>query len=127
MLEFYDEETYTDGNGQEETRVVVRFPVQIAPVKVALFPLIKKDEKQVALAEELWKKLSKITTAEYDDGGAIGKRYRRQDEIGTPWCVTVDHASVETGMVTIRDRDSMEQITLHQDQVLQRVKEKLGL
>jgi glycyl-tRNA synthetase len=127
LLEFYDEEVYTDGNGQEETRVVVRFPTQIAPVKVAIFPLIKKDEQQVTIAENLWKKLSKITSVEYDDGGAIGKRYRRQDEIGTPRCITVDHATVEKGMVTLRERDTMQQITLHTDEVVGWVKEKLGL
>jgi len=127
MFDSYDEETYTNWNGQEETRVVVRFPSQLAPVKVALFPLIKKDEQQVAIAEDLWKKLSKITSAEYDDGWAIGKRYRRQDEIWTPRCITIDHASVETGMVTLRDRDTMKQVSLHQDEVVTRVKEKLGL
>lgn len=94
MLEFYDEEQYTDGNGQQETRVVVRFPFAVAPVKVAIFPLIKKDEQQVAIAEGLFRKCAKITNVEYDDGGAIGKRYRRQDEIGTPWCLTVDHETV---------------------------------
>jgi glycyl-tRNA synthetase len=73
----------------------------------------------------LYKKLSKITNVEYDDGGAIGKRYRRQDEIGTPYCLTVDHASVETGMVTIRHRDSMEQITMHSDEVLMWMKEQI--
>lgn len=126
MFDAYDEEVYTAWSWQEETRVVVRFPIQIAPVKVAIFPLIKKDEQQVAIAEWLYKKLSKITAVEYDDGGAIGKRYRRQDEIGTPYCLTVDHASVETGMVTIRHRDSMEQITMHSDAVPAWMKEQLA-
>lgn len=125
MFDAYDEEHYTNSNGQEETRVVVRFPKQIAPVKVALFPLIKKDEQQVAIAQSLWKKLSKWVVAEYDDGGAIGKRYRRQDEIGTPWCITVDHDTVASGNVTIRDRDSMQQITLHIDAVVDRINKQL--
>ncbi len=109
MLEFYDEEEYTDWNGEKETRVVIRFPKDIAPVKFAILPLIKKDEKQMAFAEDLFKKLSKLYSCEFDDGGAIGKRYRRQDEIGTPYCLTIDHQTIEDGTVTIRVRDSMEQ------------------
>jgi glycyl-tRNA synthetase len=106
---------------------VVRFPAQLAPVKVAIFPLIKKDEQQLAVAEDLWRKLAKVTNVEYDDGGAIGKRYRRQDEIGTPRCITIDHATIETGMVTLRDRDTMQQISLHTDEVVAWVKEKLAV
>jgi len=105
MLEFYDEEKMEN----EETRVVVRFPKQLAPIKFAIFPLVKKDEKQVEMAEKIFKKLSKDYKCEYDDGWAIGKRYRRQDEIGTPYCITVDHQSIEDGTVTIRERDSMKQ------------------
>ena len=105
MLEFYNEETLENG----ETRVVVRFPKQLAPVKFAVLPLIKKDEKQVEIAEDIFKKLSKKFKCEYDDWWAIGKRYRRQDEIGTPFCITVDQQSIEDGTVTIRERDSMEQ------------------
>lgn len=109
MFDCYDEEEYTAGNGEKETRVVTRFPKALAPVKFAILPLIKKDEKQVSFAEELFKKLSKTYACEYDDGGAIGKRYRRQDEIGTPYCLTIDHQTVEDGTVTLRDRDTMEQ------------------
>lgn len=105
MLEFYDEESLENG----ESRVVVRFPKQLAPVKFAVLPLVKKDEKQVEIAEKIFKDLSKKFKCEYDDWGAIGKRYRRQDEIGTPFCITVDPQSVEDWTVTIRDRDSMQQ------------------
>lgn len=105
MLEFYDEEKLEDG----ESRTVVRFPKQLAPIKFAIFPLIKKDEKQVEIAETIFKKLSKQYKCEYDDGWAIGKRYRRQDEIGTPYCITIDPQSIEDGTVTIRERDSMQQ------------------
>lgn len=105
MLEFYDEETLDEG----ETRVVVRFPKQLAPIKFAVFPLVKKDLKQVEIAENIFKKLSKQYKCEYDDGWAIGKRYRRQDEIGTPYCITVDPQSVEDGTVTVRERDTMKQ------------------
>ena len=106
MLEFYDEETLENG----ESRVVVRFPKQLAPIKFAILPLIKKDEDQVALAEQIFRSLSKVCKCEYDDSGAIGKRYRRQDEIGTPYCITIDHQSKDDNTVTLRERDSMEQI-----------------
>ena len=110
MLEFYDEETLENW----ETRVVVRFPKQLAPVKFAILPLVKKDEKQVETAEKIFRDLSKSFKCEYDDWGAIGKRYRRQDEIWTPYCVTVDPETVDESSpnfwtVTVRERDSMEQ------------------
>ena len=105
MLEFYDEETLENW----ESRVVVRFPKQLAPIKFAVLPLVKKDDNQTAMAEKIFKHLSKEYKCEYDDGWAIGKRYRRQDEIGTPYCITVDHQSIEDGTVTIRERDSMKQ------------------
>ena len=113
MLEFYDEETLEDG----ETRVVIRFPKQLAPIQFAVFPLIKKDEKQVEIAEQIFKKLSKSYKCEYDDGWAIGKRYRRQDEIGTPYCITVDHQSLEDGTVTLRTRDDMKQIRVKPEEI----------
>lgn len=118
MLDAYDEETYTDANDREQTRVVSRFHKNIAPVKFAILPLIKKNEDQVQIAHDLFKKLTKYHVCEYDDGGAIGKRYRRQDEIWTPFCVTVDHQSVEDGTVTVRDRDSMDQKRVALDDVL---------
>ena len=106
MLEFYDEEQLEDWT----SRVVIHFPKQLAPIKFAILPLIKKDTDQVQIAEDLFKKLSKICKCEYDDSGAIGKRYRRQDEIWTPYCITIDQQSKEDGTVTLRDRDTMEQI-----------------
>ncbi len=106
MLEFYDEEEVKEG----DMRVVVRFPFALAPVKYAIFPLMEKDEKMAELAREITQKLKKQgVNVEYDGGGNIGKRYRRQDEIGTPYCITVDHQTLEDGTVTIRHRDSMEQ------------------
>jgi len=109
MLDAYEEETYVDGNGKGATRVVLRFHKNIAPIKFAILPLIKKDENQIKIAKDVFDRLSQHYMCEYDEGGAIGKRYRRQDEIWTPYCITVDHQSVEDGTVTIRDRDSMEQ------------------
>jgi glycyl-tRNA synthetase len=113
MLEFYDEEMLENW----ESRVVVRFPKQLAPIKFAIFPLVKKDTQQVEMAENIFKKLSKEYKCEYDDWWAIGKRYRRQDEIGTPYCITVDHQSIEDWTVTIRDRDSMEQKRIKADEI----------
>jgi len=109
MVDSYDEEKYTDGNGAEASRVVVRFHKNIAPIKFAVIPLVKKDEKMVQMAHDIYKKLSKDHMCEFDDSGNIGKSYRRQDEIGTPYCITVDHQSLEDGTVTIRERDSMKQ------------------
>lgn len=105
MLEFYDEEEVKEG----DTRVVVRFPKQLAPIKFAIFPLMEKDEAMSELAREIYRFLKKSYICEYDGWGNIGKRYRRQDEIGTPYCITVDHQSLEDGTVTVRERDSMEQ------------------
>jgi len=95
MIDAYDEEKYTDGNGAEQTRVVARFHKNIAPVKFAIIPLVKKDEKMVRIAKEIYKRLSKTYMCEFDDSGNIGKSYRRQDEIGTPYCITVDHQSID--------------------------------
>jgi len=113
MLEFYDEETLENW----ETRIVIRFPKQLAPIKFAILPLVKKDEAQREIAEKIFKKLWRTYKCEYDDGWAIGKRYRRQDEIGTPYCITVDHQTIEDGTVTIRDRDSMQQERIQREKI----------
>lgn len=117
MLDVYDEEELTNSKGEKEIRTVARFPFDLAPVKVAIFPLIKKDEKQVEIAKNVYANLSAEFVVEYDDGGAIGKRYRRQDEIGTPYCITVDNESIDNGTVTIRHRDSMEQEVMKIEEV----------
>ncbi len=106
MVDAYDEE---EVEGRE--RVVLRLHPRLAPVKVAVLPLVNKDgqpERARAIYEDLRRRLP----AEYDVGGSIGKRYRRQDEIGTPWGVTVDHQTLEDDTVTLRDRDSLEQTRL---------------
>jgi len=103
LVEAYDEE---EVNG--ETRVVLRFAKEIAPIKIAILPLMKKPELET-LARKIFEEIKEKAVVEYDNSGAIGKRYRRQDEIGTPFCVTVDYDSLEDGTVTIRDRDTMEQ------------------
>jgi len=117
MADAYEEETYSDGNGEDASRTVLHFHKDVAPIKFSILPLIKKDDAQVEIAKNIYKKLSESYMCEYDDGGAIGKRYRRQDEIGTPYCITVDHQSVEDGTVTVRDRDSMVQKRVHIDAI----------
>ena len=119
MIDAYDEEKYTDGNGAEQTRVVARFHKNIAPVKFAIIPLVKKDEKMVRIAKEIYKRLSKTYMCEFDDSGNIGKSYRRQDEIGTPYCITVDHQSIDPKdwTVTLRMRDDMKQIRIKPEDI----------
>jgi glycyl-tRNA synthetase len=115
LCEAFDEETLTDDKGKEDVRTVLRFKPIMAPIKVGIFPLLKKNEEQVRIAREIQKKLQPWMTVFYDDGGAVGRRYRRQDEVGTPFCVTVDFDTLgENGdtlkdTVTIRHRDSMVQ------------------
>ena len=92
----------------------------LSPVKVAVLPLVRKDG-QPELAREVYELLRERVQAEYDEGGAIGRRYRRQDEIGTPWAVTVDHQSLEDRTVTLRHRDTLEQERIHIDAVRERV------
>lgn len=97
-----------DENGVKDTRVVLKLDKRLSPVKVAVLPLSKKEEL-AGPAKEIWKTLSKKMFAEYDDTQSIGKRYRRQDEIGTPYCVTVDFDTLTDHAVTVRDRDTMQQ------------------
>jgi len=104
LVDAYDEEQTPEG----ETRTVLKLHPRLAPVKAAVCPLVKKDG-QPELAHEVFAALRVRMQAEYDEGGSIGKRYRRQDEIGTPWCVTIDHQSLQDRTVTVRDRDSLEQ------------------
>ena len=98
-----------DEEGKRDSRVVLKLDRRLAPVKVAVLPLSKKEELSVP-AQEIWKTLSKKMFVEYDDTQSIGKRYRRQDEIGTPYCVTVDFDTLTDNAVTVRDRDTMEQV-----------------
>ncbi len=110
LCDAYDEEEVTEG----DTRVVMRFHPALAPVKAAVFPLSKKLSEG---AEKIYAELSKFFNCEYDDAGSIGKRYRRQDEIGTPYCITYDFDSIEDNSVTVRDRDTMEQQRIRIDEL----------
>lgn len=114
LCEAYDEEALENG----ETRVVMHFHPAIAPYKVAVLPLQKNLSEK---AKEVYAMLSKEFMCDYDDAGSIGKRYRRQDEIGTPFCVTIDFDTLENNTVTIRDRDSMGQIRMPVDQLAEYV------
>jgi glycyl-tRNA synthetase len=112
LIDAYDEEEL-----EKDTRVVLRFHPKIAPITVAVFPLVKKDgmpEKATEVEEAL--RDAGFSTF-YDEKGAIGRRYRRQDEIGTPFCVTIDGDTLESGVVTVRERDSMEQTKVSIDGV----------
>jgi glycyl-tRNA synthetase len=103
LCDAYDED---DIGGEQRT--VLRLAPHMAPVKVAVLPLVNKDG-QPEKARAIYEGLRGSFPAEYDSGGSIGKRYRRQDEIGTPWGVTVDHQTMEDDTVTLRDRDTLEQ------------------
>jgi len=105
LCEAYDEEVV----GENDTRVVMHFHPYLAPVKAAVLPLSKKLSEK---AKELYSDLAKEFNVEYDEAGSIGKRYRRQDEIGTPFCITYDFDTETDGCVTVRDRDSMEQVRI---------------
>src|SRR4051812_1785462 len=104
LCDAYDEEVVAD-----RPRTVLRLHPRLAPVKAAVLPLIGKDTAMVEKARALYEELRRSMSAEYDDAAAIGKRYRRQDEIGTPWALTIDEQTLADGTVTIRDRDTLEQ------------------
>ncbi|MEE9399296.1 MAG: His/Gly/Thr/Pro-type tRNA ligase C-terminal domain-containing protein, partial [Dehalococcoidales bacterium] len=106
LCDAYDEEPDKD-----EIRVVLRFHPTLAPVKIAILPLSKR-ENLVKVAKEIYADLRSGWIVQYDDTQSIGRRYRRQDEIGTPFCVTIDFQSLEDNQVTIRERDSMNQIRI---------------
>ena len=116
----YDEEPDKEG-----TRVVLRFRPHLAPYKVAVLPL-SKNERLTPLARDVWSKIRPHFMSTYDETQAIGRRYRRQDEVGTPLCVTVDFESIDDHAVTIRERDSMSQVRVAIDELVPALREKLG-
>jgi glycyl-tRNA synthetase len=122
----YAEEEVKDDKGNVEKRTVLRFSPRIAPVKVAVLPLLKNKPELVARAEALYRKLQRRYAVFYDEGGAIGRRYRRQDEIGTPWCVTIDFDTIEKdGSFTLRERDSMAQKRLTEAELFALLEEQV--
>nr|WP_082781064.1 glycine--tRNA ligase [Cephaloticoccus primus] len=115
----YAEEQITDEKGNTDTRTVLRLSPRIAPVKVAILPLLKNKDALTERARALYKSLQRRYAVFYDEAGAIGRRYRRQDEIGTPWCVTIDFDTVEKdGSFTLRERDSMQQHRISETELL---------
>jgi glycyl-tRNA synthetase len=135
LVDAYDEEVVgetSDGDGATnggakpaETRTVLRLHPRLAPVKVAVMPLVKKDG-QPELAREIFQDLRGHMQAEYDEGGSMGKRYRRQDVCGTPWGVTIDHQSIEDSTVTLRDRDSLSQERVKIDELGAELQKRMG-
>lgn len=122
LVDAYDEEEVKEG----ETRNLLRFHPSIAPVKAAVFPLVKKDGMP-EIASNLCTDLKRSFSAFYDEKGAVGRRYRRQDEAGTPYCITVDGQTKEDNTVTVRERDSMEQSRINLDQVKSYLREKMNM
>ena len=123
LVDAYTEETLTDGNGKEDTRVVMKFHPALAPFKAAVLPLAKK---LAPVAEPVYEELAKYFNVDYDAAGSIGKRYRREDEIGTPFCICVDFDTETDGCVTIRDRDTMEQVRLPIGEVKAYIEERMA-
>jgi glycyl-tRNA synthetase len=128
LVDAYDEEVVAgegSGAGAGETRTLLRLHPRLSPVKVAVLPLVRKDG-QPELARDVYGSLRGLLQAEYDDGGSIGKRYRRQDEIGTPFCITIDHESVSDRTVTLRDRDTLTQERLPIDGLAEELSNRLS-
>jgi glycyl-tRNA synthetase len=121
LCDAYDEEVVA-----ERPRTVLRLHPRLAPVKVAVLPLIGKDAAMTEKARLLYEELRKAMSAEYDDAAAIGKRYRRQDEIGTPWALTIDEQTIVDGTITLRDRDTLAQERIAIDGVKQLLVDRLG-
>jgi glycyl-tRNA synthetase len=118
----YHEEKLEDGS----ERVVLRIPPALAPVKLAVLPLVKKDGL-AELGEKIFNDLRFEFNCQYDEGDSIGKRYRRQDAIGTPFCITIDHQTLEDGTVTIRERDTMQQSRVKVEEVKSIIDKKTNM
>ena len=119
-------DAYTEEDIDGETRIVLKFKKNVAPIKVAVFPLLKNKPELVDKAKEIFNSLKSEFMCEFDDNGNIGKRYRRQDEIGTPYCITVDFDTIEKdNTVTVRDRDTMKQERIRIEELREFLAEKL--
>src|SRR5207248_2911947 len=125
LLDAYSEDEAPNTKGGVDRRVVLRLDPRLAPVKAAVLPLSRGDRLS-PVARDLAAQLRRKWNVEFDDAGAIGRRYRRQDEIGTPFCVTVDFESLEDHAVTVRERDTMAQERVGLDHVERFLNDKLG-
>jgi len=121
------EEKVPDADGNESTRLVMKLHPAIAPVKCAVLPLLKNKEELTTAAKEVYDKLKFSFNCQYDEKDAIGRRYRRQDAIGTPYCITIDFETLENQTVTIRDRDTLAQERVHVDELRTKVFEKTDM
>jgi len=126
LCDAYDEDSIPDEKGVAQERVVLRLHPWLAPIKAAVFPLIKKDGMPER-AREIYQDVKAICHATYDEKGSIGRRYRRQDESGTPFCITVDHQTAEDDTVTVRDRDSIQQERVRLVELTALLRERLAL
>jgi glycyl-tRNA synthetase len=124
LCEAYTEDTAPDENGKPTERVVLKLHPRLAPIKAAVFPLVKK-EGMPEVAEGIYRELKREFNVFYDDKGAVGRRYRRQDEAGTPYCITVDGQTLQDQTVTIRDRDTLKQERVHVKEVGNVIRERL--
>ncbi len=125
LCEAYTEDEQPDEKGKMQSRTVMKLHPRIAPIKAAVFPLVKKDGMP-EISKEIYLDLKKNFNVFYDEKGAVGRRYRRQDEAGTPFCITVDGQTLDDGTVTIRDRDTLEQSRIHRDEVRDVVHERIN-
>jgi glycyl-tRNA synthetase len=121
------EETVPDAQGEDATRTVLVIPAPLAPIKCAVLPLLKNKEELVSKAREVFDKLKVFFACQYDEKDAIGRRYRRQDAIGTPFCVTIDFDTLEDGTVTLRDRDTLKQERIAIDALVETIRSKTDM
>jgi glycyl-tRNA synthetase len=124
LCEAYTEDEAPDDKGKMKTRTVMKFHPRLAPIKAAVFPLVNRDAMPQT-ARAIYHDLRKHMNVFYDEKGAIGRRYRRQDEAGTAFCITVDGQTLEDGTVTVRDRDSLEQVRIDKSRCLEYLREQL--
>jgi glycyl-tRNA synthetase len=127
MSESLQEETVPDADGNDSTRVVMKLHPALAPIKVAVLPLLKNREELVKAGTDVFNKLKFSFQCQYDEKDAIGRRYRRQDAIGTPFCVTIDFETLENNTVTIRERDSLKQERVHIDKIEEIVRQRVDM
>ncbi|MEE8452915.1 MAG: glycine--tRNA ligase [Thermoguttaceae bacterium] len=125
LCEAYHEDEAPDDKGNMKKRVYMKFHPRLAPIKAAVFPLVKKDGMP-EVAKQIYKTLKPNMTAFYDEKGAVGRRYRRQDEVGTPFCITVDGQTLQDGTVTIRDRDTLDQWRVKKEDCVEEIRGRLG-
>ena len=125
LCEAYTEDEAPDEKGAMQARTLMRFHPRLAPIKAAVFPLVKKDGMP-EVARDIYRQLKPHFNVFYDEKGAVGRRYRRQDEAGTPYCITVDGQTLSDGTVTIRDRDSLEQWRVNKEDCAAQIRERIG-